>query len=57
MQRTNTNSDPISKLHPSQLRDMRESFQVMDRDNDGQVNREDIAEVLTQLGQYIIVPL
>ena len=31
---------------------MRESFQVMDRDNDGQVDREDIAEVLMQLGTY-----
>jgi len=50
MLRTNTGGDPVSKLHPAQLRDMRESFQVMDRDNDGQVDREDIAEVLTQLG-------
>ena len=29
---------------------MRESFQVLDRDNDGQVNTTDVAEVLTQLG-------
>jgi Ca2+-binding EF-hand superfamily protein len=50
MQRTTTGSDPVTKLHPAQLRDMRESFQVLDRDNDGQVNRDDVAEVLVQLG-------
>jgi len=50
MQRTLTGGDPVSKLHPAQLRDMRESFQVLDRDNDGQVDRADVGEVLLQLG-------
>lgn len=43
-------SDPIAKLPASQVRDMREAFQVLDRDNDGNVNREDIADVLSNLG-------
>lgn len=30
---------------------MREAFQVLDRDNDGSVNKDDVAEVLTNLGQ------
>lgn len=29
---------------------MREGFQILDRDNDGQVNREDIVDMLTNLG-------
>ncbi|PGH23262.1 hypothetical protein AJ80_02678 [Polytolypa hystricis UAMH7299] len=44
------NADILAKLPPAQLREMREAFQVFDRDNDGQVNREDVAEVLLNLG-------
>ncbi|KAI9740651.1 MAG: hypothetical protein M1818_004615 [Claussenomyces sp. TS43310] len=40
----------LSKLHPRQVRDLRESFQILDRDSDGVVGREDVAEMLTQLG-------
>jgi len=30
---------------------MREGFQILDRDNDGLVNRDDVVDMLTQLGQ------
>lgn len=30
---------------------MRESFQILDRDNDGLVNRNDVVDMLTNLGQ------
>lgn len=30
---------------------MREGFQILDRDNDGFVNREDVVDMLTNLGQ------
>jgi EF-hand domain len=43
-------NDTVSRLAPSQVRDMREAFQVLDRDNDGSVNREDVADVLSNLG-------
>ncbi|OAX81159.1 hypothetical protein ACJ72_04499 [Emergomyces africanus] len=45
------NNDTLSSLPPAQLREMREAFQVLDRDNDGQVNREDVADILLNLGQ------
>ncbi|EED17116.1 calmodulin, putative [Talaromyces stipitatus ATCC 10500] len=44
-------NDTLSKLPASQVRDMREAFQVLDRDNDGSVNRDDVADVLSNLGQ------
>ncbi|KAJ5712842.1 uncharacterized protein N7483_010023 [Penicillium malachiteum] len=45
------NTDASSKIPPNQLREIREAFQVLDRDNDGLVNKDDVAEVLTNLGQ------
>ncbi|KAL1992544.1 hypothetical protein VTN49DRAFT_4576 [Thermomyces lanuginosus] len=44
------NNDALSRLPPALLRDMREAFQVLDRDNDGNVNRDDVADVLSNLG-------
>ena len=44
--------DALSKLHPAQLREMREAFQVLDRDSDGMVTREDLVDMLTNLGEY-----
>lgn len=40
----------IAKLPPSQLREMRDAFQVLDRDNDGLIDAEDIAVMLETLG-------
>ncbi|KAL2201581.1 hypothetical protein P885DRAFT_65811 [Corynascus similis CBS 632.67] len=40
----------LSQLQPSQVRTMREAFQILDRDSDGVVNREDVADMLNQLG-------
>ena len=44
-------NDPISKLPTSQVREMREGFQILDRNNDGLVNRDDVVDMLTNLGQ------
>ncbi|KAI0476808.1 EF-hand [Xylaria cf. heliscus] len=40
----------LSQLQPAQVRVLRDGFQIMDRDSDGAVNREDVADMLTQLG-------
>jgi Ca2+-binding EF-hand superfamily protein len=49
---TTMGSDALSRLPPVQLRDMREAFQALDRDNDGTVNRDDVADVLSNLGTF-----
>jgi hypothetical protein len=46
---SNDNS-ALSQLPPAQVRELREGFQILDRDSDGQVGREDVADMLTQLG-------
>lgn len=40
----------LSQLQPAQVRTLREGFQILDRDSDGIVNREDVADMLNQLG-------
>lgn len=40
----------LSQLQPAQVRTLREGFQILDRDSDGVVNREDVADMLNQLG-------
>ncbi|KAL1593659.1 hypothetical protein SLS59_009173 [Nothophoma quercina] len=45
-----TTNDALSKLPPPLLHSMRESFSVMDRDDDGHVNAADVADMLSQLG-------
>lgn len=40
----------LSKLQPAQVRVLRDGFQILDRDGDGVVNREDVADMLNQLG-------
>lgn len=42
--------DALSNLPASQVREMREGFQILDRDNDGLVNRDDVLDMLTNLG-------
>ncbi|KAL3481179.1 hypothetical protein BJX99DRAFT_180042 [Aspergillus californicus] len=44
-------SDAAAKLSPTQLREIREAFQVLDRDNDGFVDKDDVADVLANIGQ------
>ena len=46
----------MSQLQPPQVRTLREGFQLLDRDDDGVVNREDVAEMLTQLGKEFWKP-
>ncbi|KAF2738417.1 hypothetical protein EJ04DRAFT_52462 [Polyplosphaeria fusca] len=43
-------SDALSKIPAPLLHSMRESFSVLDRDNDGNVNSADVADMLSQLG-------
>lgn len=45
-------NNALSKLQPAQIRELREVFSVLDRDSDGQVGRDDVADMLTQLGMY-----
>ncbi|VUC32201.1 unnamed protein product [Clonostachys rosea] len=40
----------LSQLQPAQVTMLRDSFQILDRDCDGVVNREDVADMLAQLG-------
>jgi hypothetical protein len=49
------NHDALGQLPPAQLREMREAYQVLDRDNDGSVNRDDIADVLLNLGLSVMI--
>ncbi|KAL8817463.1 MAG: hypothetical protein Q9223_003705 [Gallowayella weberi] len=51
MNRMALGGDALARLPPAQVREMREGFQILDRDNDGQVNREDVVDMLTNLGQ------
>ncbi|EAW08408.1 putative calmodulin [Aspergillus clavatus NRRL 1] len=44
-------SDAAAQLTPVQLREIREAFQVLDRDNDGSVDKDDVADVLINIGQ------
>ena len=43
-------NDAASKLPAHQAREIREAFQVLDRDNDGKVNKDDVVDVLMNLG-------
>ncbi|OAA58612.1 EF-hand-like domain protein [Niveomyces insectorum RCEF 264] len=40
----------LAQLQPAQVRTLREGFQILDRDSDGTVNRDDVADMLHQLG-------
>lgn len=48
--RNAADNNALSKLQPAQVRELRESFQLLDRDSDGQVGREDVVDMLAQLG-------
>ena len=50
--RNTGDNNALSKLQPAQVRELREGFQILDRDSDGQVGREDIADMLAQLGEF-----
>ena len=52
---TLVDGDFLARLPPAQLREMREAFQVLDRDNDGSVNRDDVADVLSNLGSFRLI--
>lgn len=40
----------LSQLQPPQVRTLREAFQILDRDGDGSVGRDDVADMLNQMG-------
>lgn len=48
-------SSALSQLQPTQVRTLRDGFQILDRDCDGVVNREDVADMLGQLGAFSAV--
>ena len=41
----------LSRLQPAQVRTLRDGFQILDRDCDGMVGRDDVADMLSQLGK------
>ena len=49
-----SNGDALTRLPPAQVREMREAFQILDRDSDGQANREDVVDMLTSLGMFLL---
>lgn len=51
-----SSGNALSQLQPSQVRTLREGFQILDRDSDGVVNREDVADMLNQLGKRTTPP-
>lgn len=48
-----TGGNAMSQLQPSQVRTLREGFQILDRDSDGMVVREDVIDMLNQLGRFL----
>ncbi|RYP62162.1 hypothetical protein DL770_009635 [Monosporascus sp. CRB-9-2] len=55
MRRHSAGANALSQLQPVQMRVLRDAFQVLDRDTDGVVNREDVADMLGQLGTPQII--
>ncbi len=51
MNRMALGGDALAKLPPAQVREIREGFQVLDRDNDGLVTRDDVVDMLNNLGK------
>jgi Ca2+-binding EF-hand superfamily protein len=49
----NGNGNALSQLQNAQVRTLREGFQILDRDSDGVVNREDVTDMLNQLGKRV----
>lgn len=47
---TMVNGNALSQLQPTQVRTLREGFEILDRDSDGVVNREDVTDMLNELG-------
>nr|XP_036584780.1 calcium-binding ef-hand protein [Colletotrichum truncatum]KAF6794430.1 calcium-binding ef-hand protein [Colletotrichum truncatum] len=45
-----SHGNAMSQLQPAQVRTLREGFEILDRDSDGVINREDVADMLGQLG-------
>lgn len=45
-----SHGDPLNHLPPALLRSMRESFSVLDRNNNGGITRDDLVEALSQVG-------
>lgn len=55
IERLNTDGrDALSKLPPAQVREMKEAFQTLDRDSDGQIGRDDVTDMLASLGKHSI---
>ncbi|TDZ24418.1 Myosin regulatory light chain 1 [Colletotrichum orbiculare MAFF 240422] len=50
LKKTVSHGNALSYLQPAQVRTLREGFEILDRDSDGVINREDVADMLGQLG-------
>lgn len=51
LKKTVSHGNALSQLQPAQVRTLREGFEILDRDSDGVINREDVADMLNQLGK------
>ncbi|KAI9786081.1 MAG: hypothetical protein M1816_008109 [Peltula sp. TS41687] len=49
--KNNFGGDALGRLDPARVRELREAFQMLDRDGDGLVGREDVVSILNDLGQ------
>lgn len=50
--RNTGDENAMSKLQPAQVRELREGFQTLDRDSDGHVGKDDVVDMLSQLGEW-----
>jgi hypothetical protein len=50
-----SNMDALAKLNQAQVRELREAFQVLDRNSDGVIGRDDVVDMLNQLGMYLML--
>ncbi|KAF6838065.1 calcium-binding ef-hand protein [Colletotrichum plurivorum] len=50
LKKTVSHGSALTQLQPAQVRTLREGFEILDRDSDGVINREDVADMLNQLG-------
>lgn len=48
--RAASGGDAMSKLSAAQVRELREGYQLLDRGGEGQVGREDVVDMLKNLG-------
>lgn len=49
-----TSSGAFTQLSSTQIQELKESFQMLDKDGDGIIGKEDLGAMLGSLGNYLI---